>query len=98
MLIREFSLSSRLSSKALRLYDAVGLLEPRFVDPQSGYRYYASDQLERAAKIALLRQVEMPLQRIAELLEQRGDEAASSLHSYWQEVNELIDMSQGGAR
>lgn len=89
MLIREFSHRSGLSSKALRLYDAVGLLEPHFVDPEHGYRYYAPDQLERAKRIALLRQLEMPLQRIVLLLEQRGDEAASSLHRYWQEVEAL---------
>ena len=86
MLIREFSHRSGLSSKALRLYDAVGLLEPHFVDPENGYRYYAPDQLER---IALLRQLKMPPQRIVLLLEQRGDEAASSLHRYWQEVEAL---------
>ena len=89
MLIREFSHRSGLSSKALQLYDAVGLLEPHFVDPENGYRYYAPDQLERAKRIALLRQLEMPLQRIVLLLEQRGDEAASSLHRYWQEVEAL---------
>ena len=86
MLIREFSHRSGLSSKALRLYNAVGLLEPHFVDPENGYRYYAPDQLER---IALLRQLKMPPQRIVLLLEQRGDEAASSLHRYWQEVEAL---------
>jgi DNA-binding transcriptional MerR regulator len=86
MLIREFSTRSRLSSKALRLYDALGLLEPAFVDPQSNYRYYAADQLERAQLISVLRQLEMPLQRIAELLELEGAMAARALETYWREV------------
>ena len=38
--IGEFARRSGLSLKALRLYDARGLLEPVRVDPASGYRYY----------------------------------------------------------
>jgi DNA-binding transcriptional MerR regulator len=89
MLIREFSTRSRLSGKALRLYDALGLLEPAFVDPQSGYRYYSPGQLERAQRISYLRQLEMPLPRIAELLELEGAMAARALEAYWREVEAL---------
>jgi DNA-binding transcriptional MerR regulator len=89
MLIREFSTRSRLSSKALRLYDALGLLEPAFVDPQSNYRYYSADQLERAKLISVLRQLEMPLQRIADFLELAGEAAARALEAYWREVEAL---------
>jgi DNA-binding transcriptional MerR regulator len=89
MLIREFSTRSRLTSKALRLYDALGLLEPAFVDPVSGYRYYSPLQLERASRIALLRQLEMPLNQIAELLELHGEAAAAFLAAYWRDVENL---------
>ena len=84
--IGEFARQTQLTQKALRLYDALGLLEPRFTDPQSGYRYYAADQLERAQLIAWLRQLEMPLNRIATLLELDGQKAASELIAYWHEV------------
>ncbi len=84
--IGEFARQTQLTQKALRLYDALGLLEPRFTDPQSGYRYYAADQLERAQLIAWLRQLEMPLNRIARLLELDGQSAASELVAYWHEV------------
>jgi DNA-binding transcriptional MerR regulator len=66
--IGEFSKHVRLTQKALRLYDALGLLMPSFVDEQSGYRYYTESQLERARIINLLRQLEMP-QTIAEVLD-----------------------------
>lgn len=33
------------SVKMLRYYDEIGLLKPRYVDPQTGYRYYESNQL-----------------------------------------------------
>ena len=40
MTIGEFARRSGLSLKALRLYDARGLLQPVRVDPDSGYRHY----------------------------------------------------------
>jgi DNA-binding transcriptional MerR regulator len=86
MTIGEFARQTRLTQKALRLYDALGLLEPRFTDPQSGYRYYAADQLERAQLIAWLRQLEMPLNRIAGVLELSQDSAAQEIATYWREV------------
>lgn len=36
--IGAFSRASRLSPKALRLYDSLGLLAPAYVDELSGYR------------------------------------------------------------
>ncbi|MFY9863288.1 MAG: MerR family transcriptional regulator, partial [Trebonia sp.] len=46
--IGEFARASRLSPKALRLYDELGLLRPVRVDEYSGYRYYSPDQLDQA--------------------------------------------------
>ncbi|PZA06170.1 MULTISPECIES: MerR family transcriptional regulator [unclassified Meiothermus] len=84
--IGEFSRRSRLSLKALRLYDALGLLPPAYVDAPSGYRYYREDQLERARLIGLLRQLAMPLERIAAVLELEGVEARRAVRQYWEEV------------
>ena len=50
--IGEFAAATRLSPKALRLYDELGLLPPARVDPDSGYRWYAEDQVERARLVA----------------------------------------------
>lgn len=69
MPIGQFARASRLSIKSLRNYDDSGLLPASFVDPQSGYRYYRLEQLARADAIRSLRMVEMPLPRIAEILE-----------------------------
>ncbi len=46
--IGEFARRSRLSVKALRLYDELGVLVPARVDQGSGYRYYDVAQLEAA--------------------------------------------------
>ena len=59
---------SRLSVKALRRYDAEGLLPPARVDPATGYRYYRRDQVRAATAIALLRSLDVPLATIRELL------------------------------
>ena len=37
--IGDFSKLSRISIRMLRHYDEIGLLEPRLVDPATGYRY-----------------------------------------------------------
>ena len=46
--IGAFARATRLTPKALRLYDELGLLPPAFVDPVSGYRFYDPAQLGRA--------------------------------------------------
>ena len=63
--IGRFSRMTRLSIKALRLYDGLGLLTPAWVDPSSSYRYYRLGQANRAEAIRVLRQVDMPLEEIA---------------------------------
>src|SRR5690242_8776151 len=59
--IGDFSRMTYLSVKALRHYHDVGVLEPAEVDPSSGYRYYAPDQVGPAQMIRRLRDLGMPL-------------------------------------
>jgi DNA-binding transcriptional MerR regulator len=66
--IGQFAAASRLSLKALRLYDENGLLPPARVDPESGYRYYRLQQLGQATTIRLLRRAGMPLAEIRAFL------------------------------
>lgn len=73
--IGRFSRMSRLSIKALRLYDEQGLLAPWWVDPESGYRYYRASQARRAEAIRVLRMVDMPLDQIRELLSDEDPES-----------------------
>ena len=62
--IGEFATRSRLSHKALRLYDELGLLTPAAVDPDTGYRSYEVAQLEQARLVAALRRIAVPLAEI----------------------------------
>ncbi len=68
MTIGEFAARSRLSAKALRLYDRLGLLAPARVDPATGYRIYCESQVADAQLIALLRRIDMPLATIREVI------------------------------
>jgi DNA polymerase III subunit beta len=67
---------SGLSVSALRFYDGAGVLTPASVDPDSGYRYYAPDQVALARLVASLRRVGMPLAGIRDVLAHRHDPAA----------------------
>ncbi|MCZ1016343.1 MerR family transcriptional regulator [Streptomyces noursei] len=84
--IGAFARASRLSPKALRLYDELGLLTPVHVDPCSGYRHYAPAQLERARLVAWLRRLGMPLARIREVCELAPGAAAGAVAAYWAQV------------
>jgi len=67
--IGEFSRRGRVSVKALRHYEAIGLLKPRHVDAASGYRYYAADQLDDLHRLMVLRALGLPLDRIRQALQ-----------------------------
>ncbi|HUA71138.1 MAG TPA: helix-turn-helix domain-containing protein [Solirubrobacteraceae bacterium] len=84
MSIGEFAKRCRLSPKALRLYDELGLLAPARVDDSSGYRFYDSGQLERARLVAGLRQLRMPLAEIKQILSLDEPAAAAvAVAEYW---------------
>jgi DNA-binding transcriptional MerR regulator len=67
--IGQFGRLCQLSRKALRLYDNRGILVPAHIDPATGYRYYAREQVATARRIRLLRLMAMPLEQIAAVLE-----------------------------
>jgi len=66
---------TRLSQKALRLYDRKGLLVPEAKDPFTGYRYYTVSQLEQGMKIKTLGFLGFSLEEISLFLdaENKGD-------------------------
>jgi PPM family protein phosphatase len=84
--IGAFARAARLTPKALRLYDEVGLLPPAAVDPESGYRFYEPQQLERARLIAELRHIGMPLAEIRSVCALEPPAAAEAINAYWQQV------------
>ncbi|MFI6147090.1 MerR family transcriptional regulator [Streptomyces sp. NPDC051109] len=59
--IGEMGRDSGMGVSALRFYDRAGVLVPAWVDPVTGYRWYAPEQLDEARLLARLRRSGMPL-------------------------------------
>ena len=68
--IGEFSKLAHISVRMLRHYDQIGLLHPRKIDDDSGYRYYSADQLPIINKIHKLKELGFGLSLIGELIQQ----------------------------
>jgi DNA-binding transcriptional MerR regulator/effector-binding domain-containing protein len=77
--IGDFARITHLSVKTLRHYHHEGLLEPDQVDPQSGYRYYATTQIPTAQVIRRLRDLGMPVREVGEVLAATDPDARSEL-------------------
>ena len=65
MRIGDFSKLSRVSIKALRYYDQMGMLKPIDVDRSTGYRSYSVSQLPRLNRILALKDLGLSLEQIA---------------------------------
>ena len=68
--------ATNLTVKALRHYHEIGLLVPRSVDSWTGYRGYGPEEIDRAALIAALRALELPLAEMPVVLDDLGSDAA----------------------
>ncbi len=67
--IGQFSQMTKVTIKALRFYEEEGLLEPSFIEPATGYRYYDSSLLPRVHKIVSLKQSGFSIPQIKMILE-----------------------------
>ncbi|QQQ76131.1 TipAS antibiotic-recognition domain-containing protein [Saccharothrix sp. 6-C] len=68
--IAQVARMSKVTSRTLRHYDAIGLLEPAWIGG-NGYRYYEREQLLRLQRILLLRDLGLGLDTVAEVLDGR---------------------------
>lgn len=92
--IGEFARASMLSLKALRLYDELAILKPSYVDPQSAYRYYDVEQLPVARLIRLMRQMDMPLGTIRQVLAAAPAQAEALVQEYWQGQEQRMERAR----
>src|SRR5262245_41136218 len=66
--IGDFSKLSRVTVKALRFYEELGLIKPARVDEWTGYRYYDADQLPVLNRILALKDLGLSLEDIRSLM------------------------------
>ena len=67
--IGAFARVAQVSVRTLHHYDDVGLLPPAQVDPQTGYRWYRADQLQRLNRILALRDLGLPLPEVRKVVD-----------------------------
>lgn len=78
--IQEIARSAGTTSRTLRHYDNIGLLEPSRVG-HNGYRYYDLNALLRLQRILLLRDLGLGLPAIGQVLDGEQD-SVSALHTH----------------
>src|SRR5207247_5693686 len=86
--IGDFARATQISVRMLRHYHQIGLLTPAESDPQTGYRRYTTEQIPRAQVIRRFRDLEMPLERIRDVL------AAPDLETRNRLITEHLDTLQ----
>ena len=69
--IGEFARHGRVSVRMLRHYDAIGLIRPACVDPDTGYRFYQARQLDELNRVIALKELGFTLQQVQAILEEK---------------------------
>ncbi|WP_439032155.1 MerR family transcriptional regulator [Gordonia terrae] len=93
MPIGSFAQRCGLTTSALRFYADAGLLTPAAVDPVSGYRFYAGEQVDRAILVRRLREVDVPLAVVQKVVDAPPDEAARLIDEHVSTVMEAAAMA-----
>lgn len=87
--IGEFSKLCKTSIKTLRYYDEVDLLKPEYIDKETGYRFYTTEQLIKYHSIQSCRQIGLSINEIKLILLGKNEEII--LNKRKQELTELQD-------
>ncbi|MFG0216297.1 MerR family transcriptional regulator [Brevibacillus porteri] len=79
--IGEFSKICGVSTKTLRYYAEIGLMNPDEINPENGYRYYSIKQLKKMIFINRLKSYHFSLDEIKAILEWEEDQSEEKLVS-----------------
>lgn len=92
--IGQFSRLCRVTTKALRHYEKIGLLVPARVEPGNQYRYYTDDQVAILKEIILMKALGLPLQTIKRMIDRREwpDEVATLLEQHRRRLLHQVDL------
>src|SRR5262249_51593049 len=98
--ISDFSRLTRVTVKALRHYDRLGLLTPVRVDDQTGYRYYSARQAADVARILALKDLGFSLEHVGDLLSRKIDRTslARLLESKRAEIESRLETDRARLR
>lgn len=92
--IGEFSKICGVSTKTLRYYDEIGLINPDEINAESGYRYYSIEQLKKMLYINRLKSYRFSLEEIRTMMQLEEDQSeemlCSALHKKRNEIQEKL--------
>jgi MerR family transcriptional regulator, thiopeptide resistance regulator len=91
--VRQLARLSGVSVRTLHHYDAIGLLKPAFIG-ENRYRYYGREELLRLQDILFHRELGVPLQEIARLLERDGRNRLAILREHRERLAERVERSR----
>lgn len=63
----QFAIIGKVSVKALRYYDKIGLLKPYYIDENNQYKYYSQDQIHKIIEINEYKQLGLSMEDIKEI-------------------------------
>jgi DNA-binding transcriptional MerR regulator/predicted transcriptional regulator YdeE len=98
--IGEFARLGQVSPRMLRHYDETGILKPRHVDPETGYRSYEVGQLRQLHRLLALRDLGLALEQIRPLLDDDPsvEELRGMLRLRWAQIEEDVAVEQARLR
>lgn len=79
--VKQLSRLAGITPRTLHYYDEIGLLKPARVG-ENGYRYYGDESLLRLQQILLYRELDMPLDRIRQIMGRRDFDILSALEGH----------------
>jgi len=92
--IGEAARIARVTVRTLHHYDAIGLLRPSHRS-NGEYRLYTRQDLARLHQIRLYRELDMPLAKIREVLDDPGFDARSALLVHREQIMQRVDKDRG---
>ncbi len=86
--ISQISKAFNLSTRALRYYEQIGLIQSEKKEDYA-YRVYSEDMVKRLQQIVILRKLRIPLKQIAEVLQ--SENTAEVIDTFRQNLSEVDD-------
>lgn len=92
--VKEISELTGISIRALRYYDEIGLLVPTD-RTDAGYRLYDDEALEKLRAILFLKELDMPLDTIKDVVNAKNCDYGTVLKNYRKNIVQKINRLQG---
>jgi len=91
--VNQLAKISGVSVRTLHHYDSIGLLKPA-IRTDSGYRYYGKAELLRLQQIRFYKELDLPLNRIQEILDDGDFDTLKALNGHKEELRLRIERLQ----